>query len=45
MEWTGLAEWWVEEAQDPAYRTEVLPLQRAVLPDVADATALEVGCG
>ncbi|UCG41182.1 MAG: methyltransferase domain-containing protein [Acidimicrobiia bacterium] len=45
MEWAGLAEWWLEEAQDAAYGTEVLPLLRSVLPGVAGATVLEVGCG
>ncbi len=45
MDWSGLAEWWVEEARDPAYRSEVLPLLSQMLPDVAGATVLEVGCG
>jgi SAM-dependent methyltransferase len=45
MEWSDLAEWWVEEARDPAYRSEVLPLLRAVLPEVNGSTVLEVGCG
>lgn len=45
MAWSGLAEWWVEEARDPAYRTEVLPLLSSVLPTVEGATVLEVGCG
>lgn len=45
MEWSDLAEWWVEEARDPAYRSEVLPLLRAVLPEINGSTVLEVGCG
>lgn len=45
MEWSGLADWWVAEVRDPAYRTEVLPLLGDVLPDVAGQTVLEVGCG
>ena len=42
MEWSDLAEWWVEEARDPAYRSEVLPLLRTVLPEVDGSTVLEV---
>lgn len=45
--WEGpLAEWWASEASDdPAYRTEVLPLLLELLRPGAGERLLDLGCG
>ena len=44
-DWNELTEWWLAEAQDPAYREEVVPLFLEVFPPVQGHLLLDLGCG
>ena len=44
-EWEELAEWWLVEVDDPAYREEVAPLFLEVLGPVQGEVLLDLGCG
>ena len=44
-DWNGLADWWLAEADDPAYREEVVPLFLEVIGPVAGRVLLDLGCG
>ena len=44
-EWDRLADWWLGEVADPAYREEVHPLVLDLVGDVAGLRVLEVGAG
>ncbi|MDE0169551.1 MAG: class I SAM-dependent methyltransferase [bacterium] len=44
-EWNRLADWWLLEADDPAYREEVVPIFLEVLAPVRDQVLLDLGCG
>ena len=44
-DWNELAEWWLAEAGDPAYREEVVPLFLKVLPPCRGQVLLDLGCG
>ena len=43
--WIELAGWWLAEADDPAYREEVIPLFLKVFRPVRDQVLLDLGCG
>ena len=43
--WNELTEWWVAEAQDPAYQEEVIPLFFEVLRAARGQVLLDLGCG
>ena len=43
--WNELTEWWLVEADDPAYREEVAPLFLAVMPPCRGQVLLDLGCG
>lgn len=46
VDWSGLADWWLDElASDPAYAEEVLPLALALLDPRPGRTYLDLGCG
>ena len=44
-DWNELTEWWMGEAQDPAYREEVIPLFFEVFRAVRGQLLLDLGCG
>lgn len=44
-DWEELAEWWLVEVDDPAYREEVAPLFLEVLGPVRGEVLLDLGCG
>ena len=44
-EWHELAEWWLVEADDPAYTEEVVPLFLEVFHPVPGQILLDLGCG
>lgn len=43
-EWTELAEWWLEEIEDPAYAEEVMPMVEAITEPLS-GTILDLGAG
>ena len=43
--WTELTDWWLEEADEPAYAEEVLPLFLSIFEAPANGTVLDLGCG
>ena len=44
-DWNELTEWWLVEADDPAYEEEVVPLFLEVLGPVRGQVLLDLGCG
>lgn len=44
-DWNEMAEWWLEEAQDPAYDEEVVPFFVEVFRPVRGQVMLDLGCG
>ncbi|MDE0137207.1 MAG: class I SAM-dependent methyltransferase [bacterium] len=44
-DWDELADWWLVEVDDPAYREEVIPLFLEVLGPVRGKILLDLGCG
>ena len=44
-EWNELADWWMEEIDEPAYADEVIPLFLEILQVESDDTLLDLGCG
>ena len=44
-DWDRLADWWLAEADDPAYREEVVPLFLEVFRPAAGQVLLDLGCG
>ena len=44
-DWNGLADWWLAEADDPAYGEEVVPLFLEVFRTVPGRVLLDLGCG
>ncbi len=44
-DWNGLADWWLVEADDPAYREEVVPLFLKVFRPLPGEVLLDLGCG
>lgn len=45
VDWNELADWWLMEADDPAYREEVLPLFLEVFQPSPGQVLLDLGCG
>lgn len=43
--WDHIADWWVAEVRDPAYREEVFPLLLDLLAPSAGERVLDLGCG
>lgn len=43
--WNELADWWLAEADDPAYREEVVPLFLQVFRPLPGQVLLDLGCG
>lgn len=43
--WSDLAEWWLEEVDDPAYAEEVLPLMLRMLDPQPGELYADLGCG
>lgn len=43
-EWTELADWWLEEIDDPAYAQEVMPMVQAIAEPLS-GTILDLGAG
>ncbi len=44
-DWSELADWWLDEVDDPAYAEEVLPLLIRVLAPQPGETYADLGCG
>lgn len=44
-EWRDLADWWLEEVDDPAYAEEVLPLLLHILDPQPGELYADLGCG
>lgn len=44
-DWNELADWWLMEADDPAYREEVVPLFLEVFQPSPGQVLLDLGCG